>query len=163
MWALPKVIMLMGTPVHAADRWLTRYKAKPGCSPPGGSPTRRLLIIADWSRESSAALALLAISRRTRGLIHKLFHIITLWQLSDEVLVKSVWSEVQIVCIWSSWWHCHPKTPSSLASFKSRLVLPFWHRLSQVVLEKRPLNGFDSSSITLWQYQKLEKQSPSLD
>ena len=35
----------------------------------------------------------------------------------------------------------HPKTPSSLASFKSGLVLPFWCRLTQVVLEKRPLNG----------------------
>ena len=62
--------------------------------------------------------------------------------LSDEVLVwLSVWSEVQIVCVWSSWCHCHPKTPSSFALFKSRLVLPFWHRLIQVVLEKRPLNG----------------------
>ena len=30
----------------------------------------------------------------------------------------------------------HPKTPSSLASFKVRLVLPFWYRLTQVVLEK---------------------------
>jgi len=28
-----------------------------------------------------------------------------------------------------------------LASVKSRLVLPFWYRLTQVVLEKRPLNG----------------------
>jgi len=35
----------------------------------------------------------------------------------------------------------HPKTQSSLASFKSRLVLHFWYRLTQVVLEKRPLNG----------------------
>jgi len=35
----------------------------------------------------------------------------------------------------------HPKTPPSLASFKSRLVLPFWYRLTQVVKEKRPLNG----------------------
>ena len=35
----------------------------------------------------------------------------------------------------------HPKTPQSLSSFKSRLVLPFWYRLTQVVLEKRPLNG----------------------
>ena len=34
------------------------------------------------------------------------------------------------------------KAPSSLASFKSRLVLPFWYRLTQVVLEKRPLNGY---------------------
>jgi len=56
----------------------------------------------------------------------------------------SVWSEVQIVCMWSSWCHCHPKTPSSLASFKSGLVLPFWQRLTQVVLEKRPLNGCSS-------------------
>ena len=49
-------------------------------------------------------------------------------------------------CIWSSWCHCHPKTPSSLASFKSRLVLPFRYRLTQVVLEKRPLNRCSSSS-----------------
>ena len=48
----------------------------------------------------------------------------------------SVWSEVQIVCMWSSWCHCHPQTPSSLASFKSRLVLPFWYRLTQAVLEE---------------------------
>ena len=34
----------------------------------------------------------------------------------------SVWSEVQ-TCIWSSWCHCHSL---SLASVKSRLVLPFW-------------------------------------
>ena len=40
----------------------------------------------------------------------------------------------------------HPKTPSSLASFKSRLVLPFWYQLIQVVLEKRPLNGCSSTS-----------------
>jgi len=36
----------------------------------------------------------------------------------------------------------HPQTPSSLASFESRLVLPFWYRLTQVVLEKRPLNRY---------------------
>ena len=40
----------------------------------------------------------------------------------------------------------HPKTPSSLASFKSRPVLLFWYRLTQVVLEKRPLNWCSSSS-----------------
>ena len=39
-----------------------------------------------------------------------------------------------------------PKTLSSLASFQSRLVLPFWYRLTQVVLEKRQLNGCCSSS-----------------
>jgi len=67
--------------------------------------------------------------------------------LSDEVLVwLSVWSEVQIVCIWSSWCHCVQKPPTSLASFKSRLVSPLWYWLAQVVLEKRPLNGCSSSS-----------------
>ena len=34
----------------------------------------------------------------------------------------------------------YPKSPSSFASFKSRLVLPFWYRPIQVVVEKRPLN-----------------------
>ena len=53
------------------------------------------------------------------------------------LLLLSVWSEVQIVCIWSSWCHCHPKIPSSLASFKSRLVLPFWYQLTHVVLERK--------------------------
>jgi len=57
-----------------------------------------------------------------------------------------IWSEVQIVCIRSSWWHCHPKTQSSLASFKSRLVLPVWYWLTQFLLEKRPLNGCSSIS-----------------
>jgi len=49
----------------------------------------------------------------------------------------SVWSEVQ-TCIRPSWFHCHSL---SLAPVKSRLVLPFWYRLTQVFLEKRPLNG----------------------
>ena len=40
----------------------------------------------------------------------------------------SVWSEVQIVCIWS------------------RLISPFCYWLTEVVLEKRPLNGCCSSS-----------------
>ena len=34
--------------------------------------------------------------------------------------------------------HCHSL---SLASVKSRLVLPFWYRPTQVVVEKGPLNG----------------------
>ena len=41
----------------------------------------------------------------------------------------------------------HPKTPSYLASFKSRLVLTFWYWLTKVVLEKRLLNGCSSSSV----------------
>ena len=44
----------------------------------------------------------------------------------------SVCSEVQ-TCIWPSWCHCHSL---SLASAKSRLVLPFWYRLTRVVSEK---------------------------
>ena len=38
-------------------------------------------------------------------------------------------------CVWPSWFHGHSL---SLASVKSRLVLPFWYRLTWVVLEKRP-------------------------
>ena len=34
-----------------------------------------------------------------------------------------------------------PLTVSCLKSIKSRLVLPFWYRLTWVVLDKRPLNG----------------------
>ena len=34
----------------------------------------------------------------------------------------------------------HPKTPPSLASFKSRLVVPFWYRITQVVQVKMPLD-----------------------
>jgi len=49
----------------------------------------------------------------------------------------SVWSEVQ-TCIRPSWCHCHSL---SLASVKSRLVLPFWHWLIRVVSDKGPLNG----------------------
>ena len=59
-------------------------------------------------------------------------------KLSGGVLAWfSVWSKVQL-CIWPSWCHCHSL---SLASVKSRLVLPFWYRLTWVVLEKGPLNG----------------------
>jgi len=38
--------------------------------------------------------------------------------------------------------------PSSFASLKSRLVLPFWCRFTQVVPEKRPLHGCLSVSIS---------------
>ena len=48
----------------------------------------------------------------------------------------SVWSEVQ-TCIWPSWCYCHSL---SLASVKSRLVLPFWYRLTRVVPKEGPLN-----------------------
>ena len=59
-------------------------------------------------------------------------------KLSGGVLTwLSVWSEV-LTCICPSWCHCHSL---SLASVKSRLVLPFWYRLTWVVPEKGPLNG----------------------
>jgi len=67
--------------------------------------------------------------------------------------VKSEWcgylseARCRLFAIWSSWCHCIPKHPSPLASFKSKLVLPFWYWLTQAVLEKRPLNGCHSSSI----------------
>ena len=48
----------------------------------------------------------------------------------------SVLSEVQIVCIVVQLMSLYPKTPSSLASFKSKLVIPLWYRLGLVVLEK---------------------------
>ena len=60
-------------------------------------------------------------------------------KLSGGVLVwLSVWSEVQ-TCIWPSWCNCHSL---SLASVKSRLVLPFWYRLTWIVPEKGLLNMF---------------------
>ena len=72
----------------------------------------------------------------------------------------SVWSEVQIVCIIVQLMSLHSKTPSSLASFKSRLVLPFWYRLTQVVLEKRPLNRCGTQ--VSW-YQKGKTNQTNLD
>ena len=54
-------------------------------------------------------------------------------KLSGEVLAwLPVWSEVQTY-IWPSWCHSHSL---SLASVKSRLVLPFWFQLTWVVPEK---------------------------
>ena len=59
-------------------------------------------------------------------------------KLSGGMLVwLSVWSEV-LTCICPSWCQCHSL---SLSSVKSRLVLPFWYRLTWVVPEKGPLNG----------------------
>ena len=44
---------------------------------------------------------------------------------------------VFLTCIWPSWCQCHSL---SLASVKSRLVLPFWYRPTRVVPDKGPLN-----------------------
>jgi len=63
-----KQLLLDATPLKMKTKQ-TRCKTKPDCSPPG-YPHRRLLIMVNWpvigSSASSAALALLVISRRTR-------------------------------------------------------------------------------------------------
>ena len=48
-----------------------------------------------------------------------------------------------MLCIWSSWCHCHP-----IISYSSKIQngVPFCCRLTQVVPEKRPLNECSSSS-----------------
>jgi len=59
-------------------------------------------------------------------------------KLSDGVLAwLSIWSELQ-TCIYPILCRCHSL---SLASVKSRLVLPFWYWLTWVVPENGPLNG----------------------
>jgi len=59
-------------------------------------------------------------------------------KLSGGVLAwLSDWSKVQ-TCIQPSACHCHSL---SLASVKSRLLFPFWYRLTWVVPDKGPLNG----------------------
>ena len=60
-------------------------------------------------------------------------------KLSDEVLVRlPVCSKMQMFCMWFSWCHCHPITS---CFSKIQMVLCFWYQFTQVVLEKRPLNG----------------------
>ena len=56
-------------------------------------------------------------------------------KLSDGILVwLSVWSVVRVICIWSSWCYCHP----IISCFgKIQNGLPFWCRLTWVVLEKK--------------------------
>ena len=43
-----------------------------------------------------------------------------------------------MTCIWPCGCHCHSL---SLASVKSRLVIPFWYQLTRVVPDKGLLNG----------------------
>ena len=57
-----------------------------------------------------------------------------------------IWSEVQ-TCMRPSWCHCRSL---SLASVKSRLVLPFWYRHTWVVPYKVPLNGCVCVCVTVY-------------
>ena len=43
-----------------------------------------------------------------------------------------------------------PLPLTALAPVKSTLVLPFWYWLTQVVLEKRPLNGCNSVVVLMF-------------
>jgi len=47
-----------------------------------------------------------------------------------------------MICIWSSWCQCHPVISCFI---KIQNGLPFWYRITQVVLKKRPLNGCSST------------------
>jgi len=51
-------------------------------------------------------------------------------KISDEVLAwLSVWSEVQMICIWSSWCHCQTVISCFIKPFWCRLVVPlYWKR-----------------------------------
>jgi len=67
----------------------------------------------------------------------------SLQKLSGEVVSwLSVCSEVQVICKWSSWCHSYP-----IISCSSKIQNGFWCRLTQAVLEKRPLNGCSSSCL----------------
>jgi len=112
---------------------------------------------ASWSTENSqlAAATLLNMLMLHHSItsvsvfVHRAFSALMLlvgWQeghlackkLSGGVLAwLSVWCAMQ-TCICPSWCHCHSL---SLASVKSRQVLPFWYRLTQVVQDKGPSNG----------------------
>jgi len=58
------------------------------------------------------------------------------------------WGAGVVICLeWGTdlhtpgWCHCYSHYSLSLAPVKSRLVLPFWYRLTRVVPDKEPLNG----------------------
>jgi len=82
-------------------------------------------------------------------------------KLSGVVLAwLSVWSEVQMICIWSRWCHCHPIIS---CSSKIQNGLPFWCLFIRVVLEKRPLNGYSVVSVKLWMHDSLQRLNLSID
>jgi len=77
-------------------------------------------------RYRATALTLL-VRHQEEHLAHKKLSVVVLAWLS-------IWSVVQMICIWSSWCHCHPV----ISCFsKIQNGLPFRCRLTQVVLEKK--------------------------
>jgi len=64
--------------------------------------------------------------------------------MSDEVLLwLSVWSKVQLICIWCSWCHCHPVI---LCFIKIQNSSGFLVLTYLVVLKKRLLNTCSNKS-----------------
>jgi len=89
----------------------------------------KTFVTLEWTEGALSALTLLVGRQEGHPACKK-----TKWWGAGMVICLS---EMQ-TCIWPSWCHCHSM---SLASVKSRLVLPFWYRLTRVVQEKGPLNG----------------------
>jgi len=87
-----------------------------------------IIYLCCWQHQTFSALTLLVGRQEGQPACKK--------QSAGVLAWLSVWSEVHN-CIWPSWCHCHSL---SLASVKSRLVLPFWYQLTRVVLVKGPLN-----------------------
>ena len=143
------VYLQLGSTVRGADNKVhsSPHRSAPSARPSVAPPTRLTPLFTSADHAAVTGLA-----RRHSGafwnslfVIHQwgsivfAFSALTLlvgWQeghpackkLTGEVLAwLSVWSEVQ-TCIWPSWCHCHSL---SLASVKSRLVLPFWYRPCQ--------------------------------
>jgi len=67
------------------------------------------------------------------------------WLVSEVLAWLSVWSEVQMIFIWSSWCHCHLIISCFIKILNG---LPFWCRLTQVVLEKNGCSMWSQSNIT---------------
>jgi len=60
-----------------------------------------------FTAQTNSALTLLSVLWHCWLGVRKSIRLVK--NLSDEVLVRlSVWSEVQMICIWFSWCHCHP-------------------------------------------------------
>ena len=64
------------------------------------------------------------------------------WQEGHPTCKKQRWGAGMVICLErGADLHMVQLVPLSLASVKSRSLLPFWYRLTWVVPEKGPLNG----------------------